>query len=330
MSSSLRHIRLLPSLNQSAASHPSYPSYALATRIQTQLQLDLLSWKAQPPSTRGPPPPPTLLSFTPAPTYTFGRRQTEPLAAAELERLRAPLRTGEWRGGRGGAGAGGNNEGAPWFTPITTHAPRGGLTTYHGPGQVVFWPVIDLRAPTYAPLTVRDYACLLEKTTIATLGRRPWGLRGFTTGNPGVWVRHGESRAEWNTTKENENDERKIAALGVHLRRHVTSLGVAINVNVPVTGPEDANPWARIVACGLGDKGVTSIAHELRDYEQHALSEETLARQWAAEFAQHLGLGPRADGADEKGPDEGPVWDVDVGDLLRGWGWGWQAIFEYY
>ncbi|OTA62618.1 hypothetical protein K449DRAFT_303989, partial [Hypoxylon sp. EC38] len=122
------------------------------------------------------------------------------------------------------------------------HAPRGGLTTYHGPGQVVLWPVIDLRSPLHGHFSVRDYVCLLEKTTIATL-RELYNIDVFTTSNPGVW-----------------EEEKKIAALGVHLRRHVTGLGVAINFGMPVDGSEFVNPWARIVACGLGEKGVTTVA----------------------------------------------------------------------
>lgn len=187
-----------------------------------------------------------------------------------------------------GDSIGSEEKGKAFFRPDVTHAPRGGLTTYHGPGQLVLWPVIDLHSPLHAHLSVRDYACLLEKTTIATLARR-WGLDGFTTANPGVWVR----------STQQEGDERKIAALGVHLRRHVTGLGVAINYNTPVTGPEETNPWGRIVACGLGDRSVTSVCAELGRMSKSSSATtkqnddgkkeiDDLAETWWSEFLTRL------------------------------------------
>ncbi len=83
---------------------------------------------------------------------------------------------------------------------------------------------------------MRCYVNLLEQATIDTLDK--WHLKCIRTENPGVW---------------DETGERKIAALGVHLRRNVTSYGVGINVNT------DLRWFERIVACGLTGKGVTSI-----------------------------------------------------------------------
>ncbi|KAI0848507.1 hypothetical protein F5Y00DRAFT_262603 [Daldinia vernicosa] len=271
----LRHIAI-PSWPRTTP--PRYPTYVLATRIQSRLQKELLAWKALRDDPRrrpdAPPPLPTLISFTPAPTYTLGRRQTEPLSASELARLRAPLSVS--------SPSRDDHESITTavFAPEVLHAPRGGLTTYHGPGQAVLWPVIDLRSPLHAHFSVRDYTCLLEKTTIATL-RRVYGVAGFTTSNPGVWV-----------LKDNDlsRDEEKISALGVHLRRHVTGLGVAVNVGVSVTGSEATNPWARIVACGLGDRGVTSIAAQLDLLPTHEIAPEDIAAEWAAEFAERLEL----------------------------------------
>ncbi|KAI8957466.1 hypothetical protein F5Y11DRAFT_85316 [Daldinia sp. FL1419] len=273
----LRHISI-PSWSRTTP--PRYPTYALATRVQSRLQQELLAWKSlrNDPRRRpdAPPPLPTLISFTPAPTYTLGRRQTSPLSASELARLRAPLSVSS-------SSCDDNDDErmtTAVFVPEVLHAPRGGLTTYHGPGQAVLWPVIDLRSPLHAHFSVRDYTCLLEKTTIATL-QRVYGLAGFTTSNPGVWVR-----------KDNDplRDEEKISALGVHLRRHVTGLGVAVNVGIPVTGPETTNPWARIVACGLGDLGVTSVAAQLDLLPTHHIAPEDIAAAWAFEFAERLGL----------------------------------------
>ncbi|RYP40595.1 hypothetical protein DL767_001595 [Monosporascus sp. MG133] len=312
----LRHIHLR---SWPWTSPPRFPTYALANAVQTELQQRLLRWKAATSSTTTPNhadvPPPTLLTFTPAPTYTLGRRQTTPLSASELARLQRPLSL-RYDAGPGQSlpladnddGNSNTNDNIGFaLTPEVTHAPRGGLATYHGPGQVVFWPVLDLRSPLHQHLGVRDYACLLERTTIAALAR--FGVRGFTTENPGVWVRrHGEAAGAIAIGKEEgegetkRGDERKIAALGVHLRRHVTGLGVAVNLGMPVSGSGDevANPWARIVACGLGDKGVTSLAAELgdglpcRDDDATTASSPyygaAVADTWAREFAARLGL----------------------------------------
>ncbi|KAI1747241.1 hypothetical protein F4782DRAFT_446384 [Xylaria castorea] len=270
---------------------PQFPSYADASSVQAALQQELLAWKAQPPTTsRGPPPPPSIICFTPTPTYTLGRRQTEPLSESESARLRSPLfvptSSNDLPGPRKAAAS---------FLPTIAHAPRGGLTTYHGPGQLVIWPVIDLHSPLHAHLSVRDYACLLEKTTIAAL-ERVWGLAAFTTENPGVWVRSNGSKKEDGSREGGGGDERKIAALGVHLRRHVTGLGVAINYSTPVTGPAETNPWARIVACGLGDRGVTSACAELGiDDSTNLMSGDgkvlkNLADTWRSEFQRRLKL----------------------------------------
>ncbi|ETS74173.1 hypothetical protein PFICI_14039 [Pestalotiopsis fici W106-1] len=296
----LQHIRI-------PSTAPRFPTYALAVELQTHLQRRLLEHKAaaaasasssSTTTTTSVAPPPSLISFTPPPTYTLGRRQSGPLAPAEEQRLRAPLRVGPHS----------------QYAPEVVSAPRGGLATYHGPGQLVFWPVIDLHSPHHRHFTVRDYACLLEKTTIAALARvtRRSGseLKGFTTDNPGVWVRHSASGLLRDTaagaappTSNSPSaittaEERKIAALGVHLRRHVTGLGVAVNINMPVRGPEASNPWSRIVACGLEDKGVTNLVAELygADHggEEHSYSatgqelQDELRQAWADEFTERL------------------------------------------
>lgn len=306
----LQHIRI-PSIA------PRFPTYSRAVELQSKLQSRLLEYKASlsSPSPK-PAPPPFLISFTPAPTYTLGRRQTGPLSRAEEDRLRAPLKvsyadpetnTTRWRS----------------YEPEVVNAPRGGLATYHGPGQVVFWPVIDLHSPYHRHFTVRDYACLLEKTTIAALAKVSQrkdgaeGIRGFTTDNPGVWVKH-HPAGLWSPERaskgqEEKAEERKISALGVHLRRHVTGLGVAVNVGMPVTGSEETNPWGRIVACGLEDKGVTNMLTELHgsnhNDELHSGSgeglQEQLRRTWAEEFEQRLGASNPYNGSED--PDTAEI-----------------------
>ncbi|KAI0018145.1 hypothetical protein F4780DRAFT_542374 [Xylariomycetidae sp. FL0641] len=302
----LRHIYLRPFLDASADARQrsAYPTYALATRCQTALQQRLLAWKGQPAGARGPPPDPAVLSFTPAPTYTLGRRQQPqqgaPLTADEEARLRAPLTVRRFPEYDDDDDDDEVEEGEDEeyracpraLAPAVVPAPRGGLATYHGPGQLVLWPVVDLRSPRLrAPLGVRAYACLLEKTTMAAISRFGGGDGGdgdgppltFTTADPGVWTH----RYRGNPDAGDARHCRKVAALGVHLRRHVTGLGVAINVDVPVAGPASVNPWARIVPCGLADKGVTRLADmdlpEVRQIDSF-VTPALLAELWAREF----------------------------------------------
>jgi lipoyl(octanoyl) transferase len=112
---------------------------------------------------------------------------------------------------------------------------RGGQTTFHGPGQLVAYPIIDLRTHK---LTPRDYVCLLEKSLIATCAK--YGIKAMTTEHTGVWT----------------SPDDKIAAIGVHMRRNITSHGIGLNVNT------DLWWFDRIVACGLEGKRATSFTRE--------------------------------------------------------------------
>jgi len=301
-----------------------YPPYSLASRVQEHLRRRQLDFKdasssssdspsssttttsrpaASPPTQPPPgvtatqrlplrqPPPPTLLSFTPMPTYTLGRRQAAPLTEHEAARLKAPLRIilpGQ--------------DDQPSSTPPLSHAaplpvavvhsPRGGQTTYHGPGQAVLWPVLDLKSPHHKQFTVRCYSRLLEDTTISVL-RSLFGLAAFITEDPGVWV------SPTSPGLLALNDPAKIAALGVHLRRHVTALGTAINIAMPSADvlSEEINPWARIVACGLEGKTVTSVAAEVDGGLQsldsrlgNRIREEAVATFWGGELARRIGV----------------------------------------
>lgn len=109
---------------------------------------------------------------------------------------------------------------------------RGGDITYHGPGQLVAYPIIDLRA---WDLALTDYVAALETTVIRTLG--VFGIAGETRqGARGVWV-----------------GDRKIASLGINVRRWVTMHGIALNVS-----PEMAR-FRLINACGMPDVEMTSM-----------------------------------------------------------------------
>ncbi len=125
---------------------------------------------------------------------------------------------------------------------------RGGDVTYHGPGQLIGYPIFDLRsltAPSGRRLGPVDFVRQLEEVLIRLCDG--FGiLSGRVPGRTGVWV--GSPAA---------GDERKIAAIGVHISRGITSHGFALNVT---THPRDFQ-W--IVPCGIADRAVTSMELEI-------------------------------------------------------------------
>lgn len=119
---------------------------------------------------------------------------------------------------------------------------RGGDITYHGPGQIVGYPILDL---DHFFTDIHKYLRLLEESVILTL--KDYGIiSGRIKGLTGVWVDH-----------ENESVARKICAFGVKSSRWVTMHGFAFNVN---TNLEYFN---YIIPCGISDKAVTSLKKEL-------------------------------------------------------------------
>ena len=119
---------------------------------------------------------------------------------------------------------------------------RGGDITYHGPGQIVGYPILDL---DHFFTDIHQYLRFLEEAVILTL--KDYGISaGRIDGLTGVWLE-----------SENEQKARKICALGVKSSRWVTMHGFAFNVNT------DLNYFNYIVPCGIQDKAVTSLQKEL-------------------------------------------------------------------
>jgi lipoyl(octanoyl) transferase len=119
---------------------------------------------------------------------------------------------------------------------------RGGDITYHGPGQIVGYPVIDLEA---LGIKIKEYVRMLEESVIRTLDY--YGITaGRLEGATGVWI---------DTDKPGKT--RKICAIGVRVSRYVTMHGFALNVNTDLGYFQYINP------CGFTDKGVTSMQREL-------------------------------------------------------------------
>lgn len=110
---------------------------------------------------------------------------------------------------------------------------RGGQVTYHGPGQLVVYPLVDLRR---AKLGVRDLVTALEEAVIATAAH--WGVTAATRpGAPGVYV-HGA----------------KLASVGIRVRRGASYHGLSVNVDM------DLGPFGRINPCGYEGLAMTQIA----------------------------------------------------------------------
>ncbi len=122
------------------------------------------------------------------------------------------------------------------------HINRGGDITYHGPGQLVVYPVIDLENFF---TDIHQYMRLLEECVIQTL-KELGVISGRIAGLTGVWL-------DW----ENEKRARKICALGVKTSRWVTLHGLALNVNT------DLSYFNHMIPCGINDKAVTSLDKEL-------------------------------------------------------------------
>jgi lipoyl(octanoyl) transferase len=134
---------------------------------------------------------------------------------------------------------------------------RGGDVTYHGPGQLVAYPIIDLNPDRK---DVRKYVHSLEETMIRTCA--DFGLSASRVhGLNGAWV-----------------GERKIGAVGVRISRWVTMHGLALNVN------SDLRHFELIVPCGIQDKAVTSVSAELGHTVYANDAQEPLARHFAEQY----------------------------------------------
>ncbi len=180
--------------------------------------------------------PDTLLLLEHPPVYTTGKRDATSNLRLPEQLLGAPL----------------------------VQTDRGGDITFHGPGQLIAYPIIDLRE---ARVGVMDYVRRLEEVIIGVL--RQYGIEaGVICGLTGVWA-----------------GEKKIAAIGVRVGRPlgtggwVTTHGLALNVDVGLE-------WFRkIVPCGIADKGVTSI----RELRGAAPLVEEVAEALAVQFGEVFG-----------------------------------------
>jgi len=130
---------------------------------------------------------------------------------------------------------------------------RGGKITYHGPGQLICYFVIDLRNKKK---DIRNFVCIIEKTIIQTL--EEFNIKSFADrNNVGVWTK-------------NNNKIEKVAAIGIRVSKWIAYHGFSININ------NDLNKYKNIIPCGIKDKGVTNlksiIAQNYEDLDQKIIN----------------------------------------------------------
>ena len=174
---------------------------------------------------------------------------------------------------------------------------RGGDVTFHGPGQLVGYPIFDLRGfpsddSRRKTLGVIEYVRRLEEVLIRTCAdfqipaQRIPGLTGVWTANndggaTGVPARPLEARPP-QTASPQPKEQAKIAAIGVHISRSVTSHGFALNVNT------DLSYFDLIVPCGIVDKPGTSIARELGDLVPIEQVAQSITRNFGTVFQSQI------------------------------------------
>ena len=113
---------------------------------------------------------------------------------------------------------------------------RGGKITYHGPGQLICYFVIDLRN---RKKDIRNFVCIIEKTIIQTLEQ--FNIKSFADRkNIGIWF-------------ENKKETQKVAAIGIRVSKWIAYHGFSINID------NDLNKYKNIISCGIRDKGVTNL-----------------------------------------------------------------------
>lgn len=167
-------------------------------------------------------------------------------------------------------------------------ANRGGDVTYHGPGQLVGYPIVDLRSFAGAGLGRRlgavEYVRWVEEALIRACG--DFGVKTErVAGRTGVWTLAGGSV-----------EEKKIAAIGVHISRGITSHGFALNVTT------DLRDFELIVPCGISDRAVTSLELEVSEDVGAALTMEKVMHSVARQFGRVL--------------EHQILWVESLGDLL--------------
>ncbi|CAI4035149.1 hypothetical protein SMKI_12G2940 [Saccharomyces mikatae IFO 1815] len=201
-------------------------------------------------------PNPIILTFEFEPTYTGGKRIKKSMTSSQITAYEnfVPERQKD-------------NPRAKFI-----QVERGGQVTFHGPGQIVIYIILDLK--TFQSFPAKCLVSCIEQATIKTLKNTKMGnntnktldLDALTTKETGVWV---------------ENGEKKIASIGIHVRRSITSHGVAINVNT------DLSYMNNFEMCGLKNTPTTSIMEQRSDA---AVDVQSIAISFVKEMTKLLGI----------------------------------------
>jgi lipoyl(octanoyl) transferase len=183
---------------------------------------------------------------------------------------------------------------------VTLHQTnRGGDATYHGPGQLVGYPIFDLRSlrgPSGGRMGPVDFVRGMEEALIRVCAG--WSVvAGRVAGRTGVWC--GTNHEQQGPNKEEQNpgtgglrtvpsgSERKIGAIGIHVAKGITSHGFAFNVTT------NLRDFELIVPCGIADRAVTSLEQELALIDPERITDspalETVADQVARQFGMVFG-----------------------------------------
>jgi lipoyl(octanoyl) transferase len=175
---------------------------------------------------------------------------------------------------------------------------RGGDVTFHGPGQMVGYPIFDLRnfargaadasSAGRKTLGVVEFVRRLEDVLMRTCAdfaiptKRVTGLTGVWTDPEGGNVHVGAAAAGHSVERSSIAAEAKLAAIGVHISRHVTSHGFALNVNT------DLSYFNLIVPCGITTKSVTSMQQQVgRELDVNAVA-ESISRNFGVVFQTQI------------------------------------------
>jgi lipoyl(octanoyl) transferase len=138
---------------------------------------------------------------------------------------------------------------------------RGGKLTWHGPGQLIAYPILKLKNRS----GIRDYVERLEAVMIAVMA--DYGINAERVkGRAGVWI-----------TADSKGPDRKIGAIGIRVLDGVTMHGVAINCS------NDLAPYGQIIACGITDAGVTTMSIEAG----RTINPSDIADRFMDEFRKH-------------------------------------------
>jgi lipoyl(octanoyl) transferase len=171
--------------------------------------------------------------------------------------------------------------GAAWYEAQgieVRETDRGGLVTYHGPGQLVAYPIVGLGG--YGG-DVHRYVRGLERTMIDALGAA--GVRASVIeGLTGVWVqgRRDENGPIRTEIVPSTGGPRKIGSIGLHVSRGVTTHGLAVNVN------NDLQPFEWVVPCGIEGVSMTSLSRELGSEQDLEAFADALVAAYASVFGK--------------------------------------------